>query len=38
VANLPSKEGLISMFLGCLQASVRNFACAIKAVADAKAE
>ena len=38
VATLPSKEGLISMFLGCLQASVRNFACAIKAVADAKAE
>ena len=38
VATLPSKEGLISMFLGCLQASVRNFACAIKAVADSKAE
>ena len=38
VATLPSKDGLISMFLGCLQASVRNFACAIKAVADAKAE
>ena len=38
VANLPNKEGLISMFLGCLQASVRNFACAIKAVADSKAE
>ena len=38
VANLPNKEGLLSMFLGCLQASVRNFACAIKAVADSKAE
>ena len=38
VATLPNKEGLISMFLGCLQASVRNFACAIKAVADAKSE
>lgn len=38
VAKLPNKEGLISMFLGCLQASVRNFACAIKAVADSKAE
>lgn len=38
VASLPNKEGLLSMFLGCLQASVRNFACAIKAVADAKAE
>ena len=38
IANLPNKEGLLSMFLGCLQASVRNFACAIKAVADSKAE
>lgn len=38
VAKLPNKEGLLSMFLGCLQASVRNFACAIKAVADSKAE
>ena len=38
VASLPNKEGLISMFLGCLQASVRNFACAIKAVADSKAQ
>lgn len=38
VATLPNKEGLLSMFLGCLQASVRNFACAIKAVADSKAE
>lgn len=38
IATLPNKEGLISMFLGCLQASVRNFACAIKAVADSKVE
>ena len=38
VATLPNKEGLIAMFLGCLQASVRNFACAIKAVADKKAQ
>jgi large subunit ribosomal protein L10 len=38
VASLPNKEGLLSMFLGCLQASVRNFACAIKAVADSKSE
>ena len=38
VATLPSKDGLISMFLGCLQASVRNFACAIKAVAEQKAK
>ena len=38
VASLPNKEGLLSMFLGCLQSSFRNFACAIKAVADSKAE
>ena len=38
LASLPNKEGMISMFLGCLQAPVRSFACALKAVADAKAE
>ena len=36
VSKLPNKEGLISMFLSCLQAPVRQFACAIQAVADAK--
>lgn len=36
VAALPSKEGLYSMFLSCLQAPIRQFACAVKAVADAK--
>ena len=36
VANLPSREGLYAMFLSCLQAPVRQFACAVKAVADAK--
>ena len=36
VAALPSKEGLYSMFLLCLQAPIRQFACAVKAVADAK--
>ena len=36
VAKLPGKEGLISMFLSCLQAPVRQFACTVKAVADAK--
>ncbi|MCQ2776335.1 MAG: 50S ribosomal protein L10 [Bacilli bacterium] len=36
VAKMPNKEGLISMFLSCLQAPVRSFACAVKAVADAK--
>ena len=34
VAKLPSREGLLSMFLSCLQAPVRQFACAVKAVAD----
>lgn len=34
VATLPGREGLISMFLSCLQAPVRNFACAVKAVAE----
>ena len=36
--KIPNKEGMISMFLGCLQSPVRSFACAFKAVADAKAE
>ena len=36
VASLPSREGLYAMFLSCLQAPVRQFACAVKAVADAK--
>ena len=34
VAKLPGKEGLLSMFLSCLQAPIRSFACAVKAVAD----
>ena len=36
IAKLPSREGLISMLLSCLQAPVRQFACTVKAVADAK--
>ena len=36
VSKLPGKEGLLSMFLSCLQAPIRSFACAVKAVADAK--
>ena len=36
VAKLPGREGLISMFLSCLQAPIRQFACTVKAVADAK--
>lgn len=34
LADLPSKEGLLSMLLSVLQAPVRNFALAVKAVAD----
>ena len=36
VAKMPGREGLISMLLSCLQAPVRQFACTVKAVADAK--
>jgi len=36
VSKLPGKDGLISMLLSCLQAPVRQFACTVKAVADAK--
>ena len=36
VSKLPGREGLISMFLSCLQAPIRQFACIVKAVADAK--
>ena len=34
LANLPSREGLLSMLLSVLQAPIRNFALAVKAVAD----
>ena len=36
IAKMPGREGLLSMFLSCLQAPVRQFACTVKAVADAK--
>jgi large subunit ribosomal protein L10 len=36
LANLPSREGLLSMLLSVLQAPVRNFALAVKAVAEQK--
>ncbi|CAD2071993.1 50S ribosomal protein L10 [Phocicoccus pinnipedialis] len=38
IATLPSKEGLISMFLSVLQAPMRNFAYAVKAVSEQKEE
>jgi large subunit ribosomal protein L10 len=34
LADLPSREGLLSMLLSVLQAPVRNFALAVKAVGD----
>ena len=34
VAKLPGREGLISMFLSCLQAPIRQFAATVKAVAE----
>ncbi|MFA7032804.1 MAG: 50S ribosomal protein L10 [Bacilli bacterium] len=36
IAALPDKDGMISMFLSCLQAPIRQFACVVQAVADAK--
>ncbi|MBO8165256.1 MAG: 50S ribosomal protein L10 [Brevibacillus sp.] len=36
LASLPSREGLLSMLLSVLQAPMRNFALAVKAVADKK--
>lgn len=36
IAKLPSREGLLAMLLSVLQAPIRNFALAVKAVADKK--
>jgi large subunit ribosomal protein L10 len=36
LASLPNREGLLSMLLSVLQAPIRNFALAVKAVADQK--
>ncbi len=38
LADLPSHDGLVSMLLSVLQAPMRNFALATKAVADQKEE
>lgn len=38
LAELPSRDGLLSMVLSVLQAPIRNFALASKAVADQKEE
>lgn len=34
LSKLPGKDGLVSMFLSCLQAPIRQFACAVQAIAD----
>jgi len=36
IAKLPNKNGLLSMFLSCLQSPVTKFAATVKAVADGK--
>lgn len=38
LSTLPSREGMLSMLLSCLQSPVRSFACAVKAVADKQSE
>ena len=38
LSTLPDKNGMISMLLGCLQAPIIKFACAAKAVGEAKEE
>lgn len=38
IASLPDKDGLVSMLLSVLQAPVRNFAYAVKAIGDEKEE
>lgn len=38
IAELPSREGLLSMLLSVLQAPIRNFALAVKAVSEQKEE
>ena len=38
LSSLPNREGMLSMLLSCLQSPIRGFACAVKVVADAKAE
>lgn len=36
IAALPDKNGLLSMFLSCLNAPIQKFAATVKAVADSK--
>lgn len=34
IAKLPNRDGIISMILGCLQSPLRNFAFAVKSIAE----
>lgn len=34
ISELPNKEGMYSMLLGCLQSPIRSFALAVKAIAE----
>ena len=36
IASLPDKNGLLSMFLSCLNAPIQKFAATVKAVSDSK--
>ena len=36
IASLPDRNGLLSMFLSCLNAPIQKFAATVKAVADSK--
>jgi large subunit ribosomal protein L10 len=38
IASIPGRDGLLSMLLSCLQASIRNLAYGIKAVGEHKAQ
>lgn len=38
LSNLPNRDGMLSMLLGCFQSPVRSFACVVKAVAESKEE
>ncbi|TDW16735.1 LSU ribosomal protein L10P [Breznakia blatticola] len=38
LSKLPNRDGMISMFLSCLQAPIRDFACVVSAVRDQKQE
>ncbi len=38
ISKLPNRDGMIAMILGCFQSPIRNFAYAVKSIAEQKAE